>query len=86
REDQGPVDSDCSCYTCRTHTRAYLRHLFQSKEILALQLSTIHNLAFYHGLMSRARQAIVERRFAEWSRETLARLKPRSGVDVHSLS
>jgi queuine tRNA-ribosyltransferase len=86
REDPGPVDSECRCYTCRTHSRAYLRHLFQAKEILALQLATIHNLTFYHWLMSQAREAIREQRYAQWSGEIIARMKPRSGVDVHSLS
>jgi queuine tRNA-ribosyltransferase len=54
-----PVDSECGCYTCTHFTRAYLRHLFQSKEIVALQLATIHNLAFYHWLMREARKAIL---------------------------
>lgn len=47
KEDFTPVDKDCDCYTCRSFTRAYLRHLFNADEILALQLASIHNLAFY---------------------------------------
>ncbi|MEK9136803.1 MAG: tRNA guanosine(34) transglycosylase Tgt [Bacteroidota bacterium] len=61
-----PVDGECECYTCRNFTRAYLRHLFKSREILALQLATIHNLHFYLWLVNSARQAILEDRFADW--------------------
>jgi queuine tRNA-ribosyltransferase len=57
--DQGPLDPACSCYTCRTHSRAYLRHLFVSGEIGAAVLHTIHNLRFYLDTMARVRQAIV---------------------------
>ena len=57
--DEGPLDPACSCYTCRTHSRAYLRHLFVSGEIGASVLNTIHNLRFYLDTMARVRQAIV---------------------------
>lgn len=70
--DHTPVDASCGCYTCRTFTRAYLRHLFRAKEILGLQLASIHNLAFYLQLMRDAREAIVGGRFAAWKHETLA--------------
>jgi len=56
--DPAPLDPACDCYTCRTFSRAYLRHLFMAKEILAMRLNTIHNLAFFLGLMRRAREAI----------------------------
>ena len=58
-DDQGPLDPACACYTCRTHSRAYLRHLFVSGEIGAAVLNTIHNLRFYLDTMARVRQAIV---------------------------
>jgi queuine tRNA-ribosyltransferase len=58
-DDGGPLDPACGCYTCRTHSRAYLRHLFVSGEIGAAVLNTIHNLRFYLDTMSRVRQAIV---------------------------
>ena len=58
-DDGGPLDPACACYTCRTHSRAYLRHLFVSGEIGAAVLNTIHNLRFYLDTMSRVRQAIV---------------------------
>jgi queuine tRNA-ribosyltransferase len=57
--DDGPLDPACSCYTCRTHSRAYLRHLFVSGEIGAAVLNTAHNLRFYLDTMARVRQAIV---------------------------
>jgi len=58
-DDGGPLDPACGCYTCRTHSRAYLRHLFVSGEIGAAVLNTVHNLRFYLDTMSRVRQAIV---------------------------
>ncbi|GAK57474.1 queuine tRNA-ribosyltransferase 1 [Candidatus Vecturithrix granuli] len=66
RDDQRPIEPDCQCYTCRNFSRAYLRHLFISKEILASILNTIHNLYFYLDLMSRIRKAIAENRFDEF--------------------
>lgn len=56
--DAGPVDPHCSCYTCRHYSRAYLRHLLLSKEILAARLNTVHNLAFFLSLIRQIRQAI----------------------------
>ncbi|MDY0092733.1 MAG: tRNA guanosine(34) transglycosylase Tgt [Candidatus Vecturithrix sp.] len=66
RDDQRPIDPECQCYTCRNFSRAYLRHLFISKEILASILNTIHNLYFYLDLMTRIRKAIAENRFDEF--------------------
>ncbi|MCI5140557.1 MAG: tRNA guanosine(34) transglycosylase Tgt [Candidatus Electrothrix sp. ATG1] len=63
REDQRPLDEQCACYTCRHYSRAYLRHLFQCREILAYQLNSIHNLHYYCTLMAGMRQAIAEDRF-----------------------
>jgi queuine tRNA-ribosyltransferase len=62
-EDARPVDPDCSCYTCRTFTRAYLRHLFLAGEIGAATLNTLHNLNFYLDTMRRIRDAIAFGRF-----------------------
>jgi queuine tRNA-ribosyltransferase len=74
RADFTPPDGECGCYTCRNFTRAYLRHLFQVKEILGLQLATIHNLSFYLWLMREARAAILAHRFPAWKREVLQNL------------
>lgn len=57
-DDQSPLDPACTCYTCRSFSRAYLRHLHQSKEILAPRLLSLHNVAFYQALMARIRVAI----------------------------
>lgn len=60
RDDPSPLDPGCTCYTCRSFGRAYLRHLFISNEILAPRLLTLHNLTFYQRLMARIRAAIGE--------------------------
>jgi queuine tRNA-ribosyltransferase len=65
--DERPPDPGCSCYTCRTHSRAYLRHLFVADELLALRLATLHNLHHYLGLMGEARAAIGEDRFGAFA-------------------
>jgi queuine tRNA-ribosyltransferase len=69
--DQAPIDEECSCYTCRTFSRAYLRHLVIAKEILGLQLATIHNISLYLGLMTEARKHILDGTFQEWKRVML---------------
>jgi queuine tRNA-ribosyltransferase len=58
-EDPLPPDPDCSCYTCRNFSRAYLRHLFVAGEMTAATLNSLHNLHFYLDLMRRIREAIV---------------------------
>lgn len=75
RNDSAPVDGSCDCYTCRNYSRAYLRHLFAAKEILAMILSTIHNIRFYMRLMERIREAIRDGRYAEFSKKFLCRGK-----------
>lgn len=76
KDDQDPLDPDCPCYACRTHSRAYLRHLFVAREILGFQLATLHNLSFYLWLMRSAREAIEARRFGAWKHEVLTRMAP----------
>ncbi len=71
--DHQPIDADCGCYTCRNFTRAYLRHLFNAGEVLALRLGTIHNLFFYLNLMRNIRKSIEEGRFKDFKREFLVR-------------
>ncbi|HMM70365.1 MAG TPA: tRNA guanosine(34) transglycosylase Tgt [Gudongella oleilytica] len=63
--DFTPLDPECDCYTCRNYSRAYIRHLFNVDEILALRLTTIHNLYFLIKLMERIREAIKEDRLLE---------------------
>ena len=67
RDDTEPVDPACSCPTCRSYSRAYIRHLQQCNEILGSTLATIHNLFFYHALMAEIRHAIEQGRFAEFA-------------------
>lgn len=68
QQDPRPLDPACSCYTCRHYSRAYLRHLFQNREILAYQLNSIHNLHYYCNLMAEMRQAIEADRFLAFRR------------------
>lgn len=63
RLDSNPLDPECECYTCENYSKAYLRHLFMSGEILSARLNTIHNLHFYLNLMKKAREAIQS---GEW--------------------
>ncbi len=69
REDSEPLDLECSCSVCARYSRAYLRHLIVSGEMLGPRLLTLHNLAFYMRLLERAREAIAEDRFEGWCAE-----------------
>ncbi len=73
KEDLRPIDETCSCYACRNFTRAFIRHLFNAGEILALRLATIHNLTFYATLMAEMREAILAGEFARWKRSFYSR-------------
>jgi queuine tRNA-ribosyltransferase len=73
-DDQGPLDPECSCVTCRTVSRAYLRHLFVSGEIAGLVYNTIHNVSFYLDLMGKVRQAIASNSFAAFREAFLLQL------------
>jgi queuine tRNA-ribosyltransferase len=65
-EDEGPLDPNCGCYTCKTFTRAYLRHLFQASEILFSTLATLHNIRYFLDIMRRMREAIIGGKFPEF--------------------
>lgn len=67
--DLQPIDPGCDCPTCRRHSRAYIRHLFKSKEMLAMRLCVMHNLYFYNTLMERIRLALDEDRFEEFRKQ-----------------
>ncbi len=69
--DFGPLDPDCRCYVCQNYTRAYIRHLFKSGEVLGMRLATWHNLAFLYGLMDDVRRHIREGTFAQFRDEFL---------------
>jgi len=64
------LDPECSCYTCRTFSRAYLHHLLRAGELLASTLNSIHNLSYTVGLTRAARLALLENRFPDFARRT----------------
>ena len=73
-DDDGPLDPGCGCYTCRHHSRAYLRHLYAAGEMTAGALNTLHNLTFYLDTMRRIRDAIAFRTFETFRQEFLRRV------------
>ncbi|MFN3135672.1 MAG: tRNA guanosine(34) transglycosylase Tgt, partial [Candidatus Kryptonium sp.] len=81
KDDFTPVDQNCDCYTCRNFTRAYLRHLFNADEILALQLASIHNLAFYLWLVREARNHIIQGDFLEWKDKMLQKIGEKAKIN-----
>ncbi len=66
REDSRPVDPSCPCEACRNYSRAYIRHLFQSNEMLGLRLNSLHNITFYQTMMRNIREAVVKGRYDEY--------------------
>ncbi len=71
REDERPLDPNCNCNTCQYYSRAYLRHLYQCNEILAMRLNTLHNLHFYLQLMRDSRDAILAGNFSAFRQTRL---------------
>jgi queuine tRNA-ribosyltransferase len=76
RQEVDPVDLDCDCYTCRTFSAAYLHHLFNSQELLAYRLATIHNLTFMSRLIQKVKGAIRDGTFKSFRDEFLATYRP----------
>ncbi len=72
-DDTGPVDEECECYTCKNYSRAYLRHLDKTKEILGSRLNTIHNLHYYQYVMAGLRDAIAKGELDEFVAEFYAK-------------
>ncbi len=79
-DDPRPPDPDCRCYTCRSVSRAYLRHLHLAGEISAATLLTLHNVSYYLDTLRRIRQSIVLARFEEFRQETLRTLAASAAV------
>ena len=75
--DERPLDPRCSCVTCRTVSRAYLRHLYTNDEIAAAVYNTIHNVSFYLDLMRAIRQAIASNSFGKFRESFLSRVAER---------
>lgn len=67
RQQLEPLDAECDCYACRHYTRAYLAHLIRAEEMLGPRMLSLHNLRYLHRLVERAREAIQERRYADWA-------------------
>jgi queuine tRNA-ribosyltransferase len=76
KEEVGPVDHECDCYTCRNFSAAYLHHLFKCQELLAYRLATIHNLRFIVRLMEQIRQSILDDTFAAFRDNFLGWYQP----------
>lgn len=75
KDDFGPLDGTCDCYTCENYTRAYVAHLIRENEILGVRLTTIHNIRFLINLVNGAREAILGGNFAEYKSNFLAKYK-----------
>lgn len=73
RRENGPISTECRCYTCGHHSRAYLHHLFKAKEMLGFTLATIHNVHFLVDLVDRIRESIENDEFAAFRAEFLGR-------------
>ena len=70
--DNKPIEEGCKCPACQNYTRAYIRHLFKAKEMLAMRLCVLHNLYFYNNMMAEIRTAIDEGKFSEYKEKKLA--------------
>ncbi len=79
KKDKKPIDESCSCYTCRTFSRAYLRHLHERNEISSATLHTIHNLHFYLDIFRKIRQAIRSYSYPKFKRQILNSSKEKDG-------
>lgn len=77
KDDFTPLDPESDCYVDQVYTKAYLRHLFVSDELLAMQIASIHNLAFYLRLVKMARQHIIAGDFSTWKAEMVKKLSVR---------
>ncbi|MDR2649423.1 MAG: tRNA guanosine(34) transglycosylase Tgt [Clostridiales bacterium] len=81
KRDDAPIEEGCGCPVCGRHTKAYIRHLFKAKEMLALRLCVLHNLYYYNTLMGEIRSALDENRFARFKADKLAGYKTEMPVD-----
>jgi len=69
--DDRPIEEGCGCPTCKTYSRAYIRHLLKAKEMLGMRFCVLHNLYFYNNMMSEIREAIEQGRYADYKRKML---------------
>ena len=73
KEDEGPIDAECDCYTCKNFSRGYLNHLYRAGEMTYFRLGSMHNIHYYLGLMSKAREAILADNWLEFKEEFYAK-------------
>jgi len=78
-KDDSPIDPGCNCPTCKHYSRAYIRHLFKAKEMLAMRLSVLHNLHFYNSLMAKIRLAIENGSFDSFKARQLCAWSAKTG-------
>jgi queuine tRNA-ribosyltransferase len=78
KEDFTPIDKDCGCMACRNYTRAYIRHLFNTQELLGLRLVSLHNVHFYVKLVELSREAIRDGSFSEFRKAFVKKYSERS--------
>jgi queuine tRNA-ribosyltransferase len=76
-DDFSPIDENGTSYVDMTYSKAYLHHLFKAKELLAMQIASIHNLAFYLWLVGEARKHILADAYTDWKKEILPLLETR---------
>lgn len=77
KEDLSAIDEDIDCHTSNNHSKAYLRHLIHTNEMLGMQMATLHNLTFYLELMDKARTKIKEGVYSKWKNEMVKKLTNR---------
>ena len=75
KEEFTPIDPECDCFTCKNYTMGYIRHLFNTREMLGPRLVTLHNVYFYAKLIQLAQEAIREDRFLQFKEEFLRRFE-----------
>ena len=75
--DESPIDVNCDCPVCQNFTRAYIRHLFKSGEMLAMRLAVLHNLYFYNNLMEKIRESLDNNSFDEFYKNDIENLGKR---------
>ncbi len=75
KDDTAPLDTECRCYTCRHYSKAYLRHLYQARELLAYRLNTIHNIHYFISFIRNLRKAIVVDEFDSFRKDFYRRLE-----------
>ena len=69
KSDTAPIEQQCDCYTCSNYSRAYLRHLYMARELLAYRLATIHNIYYFMQLMQQIRKAVREGRYPQFRKD-----------------